>query len=178
MCRYQSVLRPVVRNLKPSGTQRDHSSNLFPLRGLMVIHGDADWIRQVSSLCPWCRCSKVILSWKQSQRKTGSDGCCVGVIEQNYRYTQRWLKNEMSSRDNFCPLLGGKWSSKHLFSIHLGVFRVQQLYTWKTVSHKLPICFFFFYDLDRRVLECGKHNPPGWATSWSCFISVYLLMSR
>lgn len=150
-CRY-----PAVRNLEPSGTQPDHSSNFFPLQGWMFIHSDADWIRQVSSLCPWCSCSKVILSSKQSQRKIGSNGCCLGITEQNYRYTQRRLKNEMSSRDNFCPLLDGKGSSKHLFPTHLGVFRDQQVYTWKTVSHKLPICFVlffggFFYDVDWRV---------------------------
>lgn len=41
----------------PSGI-RDHSSNVFPLRGLM--HIDADRMGQVSSLCPRRRCSDVI----------------------------------------------------------------------------------------------------------------------
>lgn len=104
-----------------------------------------------SDRCPVCvlgaDVQRSILSRKQSRRKTGSNDFCLGIIKQNYRYTERRLKNEMNSRDNFCPLLGGK--CRHLFPIHLGLFRVQQVYTWHTVSHKLPI--WFFNDVDWRV---------------------------
>lgn len=53
-----------VRLWGTSSRPGDHSSNFFPLQGLMFIHSDAYRIRQVSCLCPWCRCSKVYIVQK------------------------------------------------------------------------------------------------------------------